>query len=56
MRDQVLGQGQPMRRARKYLIVAVCFYFGSFSLQLTARPSVVHAAKVAQMHAAEVLP
>jgi NitT/TauT family transport system substrate-binding protein len=53
MRDQVLEQNQPMRRARRYLIVAACFFFGSFSLQLAAGRSAAHAAEAAQVHAAE---
>jgi NitT/TauT family transport system substrate-binding protein len=49
MRDQVLERKQPMRHARKYLIVAACFYFGSFSLQLAAWRSAAHAAEAAQV-------
>jgi NitT/TauT family transport system substrate-binding protein len=49
MRDQVLELNQPMRRARRPLIVAACFFFAGLTLGLAARPDGAAAAEAAQV-------
>jgi len=49
MRDQVLELNQPMRRARRPLIVAAHFFFAGLALGLAARPNGAAAAEAAQV-------